>query len=323
MAARRADGGVVDFVSVGSNVTCSRSAAADRGNTQLADRFDLLSVPFLRVCSPSRSLLMPVANHTPPPVVNSPGKPIRRWHCLAFGYRSISMPSPASIGPVGWAMLTELPFPASWKSFLDDNLSRSCQPADARVAVPASLRTTPHTYDQPAHDRMNQVVAARDMLEVQMAAGPAPATSTSSWRPNIPATSRPLLPGSATYAGAEQELADLEAMLSDMGTDAVGDACLPRWTSPEVVRTASRQAARNPDPASPKDAKDEPNAILEIRAGTGGDEAVLPAGATSASHVRALRRSGKAGASRQPPPVWRCRAWAGKPRHRFRRCSTH
>jgi phosphotransferase system enzyme I (PtsP) len=39
----------VDFVSVGSNDLFQFVMAADRGNTLLADRFDPLSVPFLRV----------------------------------------------------------------------------------------------------------------------------------------------------------------------------------------------------------------------------------------------------------------------------------
>ena len=41
--------GAVDFVSVGSNDLFQFIVATDRGNTQLADRFDPLSVPFLRV----------------------------------------------------------------------------------------------------------------------------------------------------------------------------------------------------------------------------------------------------------------------------------
>ena len=39
----------VDFVSVGSNDLFQFVMATDRGNTQLSDRFDPLSVPFLRV----------------------------------------------------------------------------------------------------------------------------------------------------------------------------------------------------------------------------------------------------------------------------------
>ena len=44
----------VDFVSVGSNDLFQFVMATDRGNTQLADRFDPLSVPFLRVLQADR-----------------------------------------------------------------------------------------------------------------------------------------------------------------------------------------------------------------------------------------------------------------------------
>jgi phosphotransferase system enzyme I (PtsP) len=93
--------------------------AADRGNTQLADRFDPLSVPFLRV-------LKQIAdagkrNHTPVTLCGEmAGRPIAAMALCGLGFRSISM-SPASIGPVK-AMLTELPL-GELKIFLDDNLS--------------------------------------------------------------------------------------------------------------------------------------------------------------------------------------------------------
>ncbi|WP_442865991.1 phosphoenolpyruvate--protein phosphotransferase [Aminobacter sp. HY435] len=109
----------VDFVSVGSNDLFQFVMAADRGNTQLADRFDPLSVPFLRVL---RQIAEAGArNHTPVTLCGElAGKPISAMALLGLGYRSISM-SPASIGPVK-AMLTELPL-GELKAFLDDNLS--------------------------------------------------------------------------------------------------------------------------------------------------------------------------------------------------------
>ena len=96
----------VDFVSVGSNDLFQFVMATDRGNTQLSDRFDPLSAPFLRV-------LKQIAdagerNHTPVTLCGElAGKPISAMALIGLGYRSISM-SPASIGPVK-AMLTELP----------------------------------------------------------------------------------------------------------------------------------------------------------------------------------------------------------------------
>ncbi|WP_109578343.1 phosphoenolpyruvate--protein phosphotransferase [Aminobacter sp. AP02] len=109
----------VDFVSVGSNDLFQFVMAADRGNTQLADRFDPLSVPFLRVLKQIADAGL--RNHTPVTLCGElAGKPISAMVLLGLGYRSISM-SPASIGPVK-AMLTELPL-GELKSFLDDNLS--------------------------------------------------------------------------------------------------------------------------------------------------------------------------------------------------------
>lgn len=109
----------VDFVSVGSNDLFQFVMAADRGNTQLADRFDPLSVPFLRVLRQIADA--GVRNHTPVTLCGElAGKPISAMALLGLGYRSISM-SPASIGPVK-AMLTELPL-AELKQFFDENLS--------------------------------------------------------------------------------------------------------------------------------------------------------------------------------------------------------
>ena len=109
----------VDFVSVGSNDLFQFVMAADRGNTQLADRFDTLSVPFLRVLKQIADAGL--RNHTPVTLCGElAGKPISAMALLGLGYRSISM-SPASIGPVK-AMLTELPL-GELTAVLDDNLA--------------------------------------------------------------------------------------------------------------------------------------------------------------------------------------------------------
>jgi phosphotransferase system enzyme I (PtsP) len=124
----------VDFVSVGSNDLFQFVMAADRGNTQLADRFDPLSVPFLR-------LLKQIAdsgkrNHTPVTLCGElAGRPISAMALVGLGYRSISM-SPASIGPVK-AMLAELPL-AELQAFLADNL--------AGPAANLPMRALLHTF---------------------------------------------------------------------------------------------------------------------------------------------------------------------------------
>ncbi len=124
-------------------------------------------------------------------------------------------------------------------------------------------------------DRMDQLVKRFDMLEAQMAAGPdaeayVKLASEYSELQDIAARIRELF-------RAEGELADLEAMLADKGTDAemraLAEADLP---GVEERIEALRQDIQIL--LLPKDAADEKNAILEIRAGTGGDEAALFAG---------------------------------------------
>jgi phosphotransferase system enzyme I (PtsP) len=123
----------VDFVSVGSNDLFQFVMATDRGNSQLADRFDALSVPFLRV-------LRQIAeagkrNETPVTLCGElAGKPISAMALIGLGYRSISM-SPASIGPVK-AMLTELPVEAL-TAFMNENLAGM----SARLPMRALLQT--------------------------------------------------------------------------------------------------------------------------------------------------------------------------------------
>ncbi len=109
----------VDFVSVGSNDLFQFIMATDRGNTQLTERFDPLSVPFLRVLRH----IAETGDRVGTPVTlcgELAGRPISAMALLGIGYRSISM-SPASIGPVK-AMLTELPL-EGLKSLLDQALA--------------------------------------------------------------------------------------------------------------------------------------------------------------------------------------------------------
>jgi len=109
----------VDFVSVGSNDLFQFVMAADRGNTQLADRFDTLSVPFLRVLKQIADAGL--RNHTPVTLCGElAGRPVSAMAIIGLGFRSISM-SPASIGPVK-AMLTELPV-GELTTFFEENLA--------------------------------------------------------------------------------------------------------------------------------------------------------------------------------------------------------
>ncbi|QND68586.1 phosphoenolpyruvate--protein phosphotransferase [Mesorhizobium loti] len=123
----------VDFVSVGSNDLFQFVMAVDRGNTQLANRFDTLSAPFLRVLKQIADA--GVRNHTPVTLCGElAGKPISAMALIGLGFRSISM-SPASIGPVK-AMLTELPLD-ELEAFFDDNLMAPAQGLPMRALLQA------------------------------------------------------------------------------------------------------------------------------------------------------------------------------------------
>ncbi|MBX3584329.1 MAG: phosphoenolpyruvate--protein phosphotransferase [Rhizobiaceae bacterium] len=123
----------VDFVSVGSNDLFQFVMAVDRGNTQLADRFDTLSVPFLRVLKQIADA--GARNHTPVTLCGElAGKPISAMALIGLGFRSISM-SPASIGPVK-AMLTELPV-GELTTFFEENLAANAANLPMRALLQA------------------------------------------------------------------------------------------------------------------------------------------------------------------------------------------
>ena len=88
----------VDFVSVGTNDLMQYLFAADRGNPRVADRYDPLSPPALRV-------LKAIADGgaetgTPVSVCGElAGRPLEAFALVALGFDRLSMP-PAGVGPV-------------------------------------------------------------------------------------------------------------------------------------------------------------------------------------------------------------------------------
>ena len=80
----------------------------------------------------------------------------------------------------------------------------------------------------------------------------------------------PLVEAIGEWRKAERELKDAEAMAADPDMKAMAEeeAAALKKRLPELERVVKRMLL-------PKDAADEKNAILEIRAGTGGDEAAL------------------------------------------------
>ena len=87
-----------DFVSVGSNDLFQFTMAVDRGNAQVAERFDILGRPFLRLL---RDIVRAgERNNTPVTLCGEmAGRPLSAMALLGLGFRSVSM-SPASIGPI-------------------------------------------------------------------------------------------------------------------------------------------------------------------------------------------------------------------------------
>ncbi len=102
---------------------------------------------------------------------------------------------------------------------------------------------------------------------------------------------QPLVEAIKSYQGVENEIADLDAMLTDTATDPEMRA-LAETEKPalEVRREALAQKIRVA--LIPKDAMDERNVILEIRAGTGGDEASLFAGNLFRMYERFAAKNG-------------------------------
>lgn len=121
-------------------------------------------------------------------------------------------------------------------------------------------------------DRMDQLLKRFMMLEAQMADNPNPETyvklaSEYSGLEDVAHKIR-------EYQQTSQELRDLVAMRDDAASDAEMRA-LAEMEIPDVENKLESLEAEVQILLLPKDAADEKNAILEIRAGTGGSEAAL------------------------------------------------
>lgn len=89
---------LIDFASVGSNDLLQFLFAADRTNTNVAQRFDPLSAPVLKMLA---EISAKARTHDKPLTLcgEMAGQPLEALALVALGYRSISM-APASLGPV-------------------------------------------------------------------------------------------------------------------------------------------------------------------------------------------------------------------------------
>jgi peptide chain release factor 1 len=87
----------------------------------------------------------------------------------------------------------------------------------------------------------------------------------------------PIVDAVNCYRATAAELKGIDALLADAGTDADMRA-LAEDERPALAETLARYEQQIRVALLPKDAMDERNVIIEIRAGTGGDEAALFAG---------------------------------------------
>jgi peptide chain release factor 1 len=101
----------------------------------------------------------------------------------------------------------------------------------------------------------------------------------------------PLVATIKTYRAVRDEIADLEAMMNDTATDPEMRA-LAETEKPALLEKRDALVQQIRLALIPKDAMDERNVILEIRAGTGGDEASLFAGDLFRMYERYAARNG-------------------------------
>jgi peptide chain release factor 1 len=124
-------------------------------------------------------------------------------------------------------------------------------------------------------DRIDRVLKRFDLIEAQMAAGPSAEdyVRLAGEYAEIEAVARQ----AQRLRQAEIEAADLRQLVADRTTDSEMRA-LAEDELPEVEARIEALARDMQILLLPKDAADERSAILEIRAGTGGNEAALFAG---------------------------------------------
>jgi peptide chain release factor 1 len=128
--------------------------------------------------------------------------------------------------------------------------------------------------DLPA-DRMDQVLKRFDLVEARMSAGADPETYVK--LASEYAELQELATKIRELRASEKELTDLETMRDDKGSDAE----MRELAAAEIGGVEDRIERLKGEIRVlllPKDAADDKSAILEIRAGTGGDEAALFAG---------------------------------------------
>ena len=125
----------------------------------------------------------------------------------------------------------------------------------------------------PPAERLNAILARHDIVMATLNAGPDPESFVALSREL--SELGPVVESIRAYRAAEENLAGLEALIA--GSDPEMRALAEEeWPEAEEKLEEAGQNLRLI--LLPKDAADEKSAILEVRAGTGGDEAALFAG---------------------------------------------
>ncbi|MFN4158390.1 MAG: peptide chain release factor 1 [Gemmobacter sp.] len=117
-------------------------------------------------------------------------------------------------------------------------------------------------------DRLAQITERFEFIEARLNAGPAPDEIAALSRDHTDL--RPLVADIAAYRRALSDLAEAEAMLADPEMRSLAEDEIPRLRATIADLEQSLRLA-----LLPKDAADARPAILEIRPGTGGEEAAL------------------------------------------------
>jgi peptide chain release factor 1 len=123
--------------------------------------------------------------------------------------------------------------------------------------------------------KLDALLARHALVESELASGLATETFVKLSREFSELT--PVVDEIKAFRAIEKEIADLDAMMADAATDPE----MKRMAAAERPALQEKRAALEEKiriALLPKDAMDDHNAILEIRAGTGGDEASLFAG---------------------------------------------
>ncbi len=123
--------------------------------------------------------------------------------------------------------------------------------------------------------KLDALVVRRDLVEAELSAGVEGERYVTLSREFSELS--PVVEAITAYRAAQAELADLEQLIADPATDREM-AALAHDEKPEIEEKIARLEHELRLALLPKDAADAKNAILEIRAGTGGDEASLFAG---------------------------------------------